>query len=453
MGIKEKRNKSIDYRRRIALTYILLALVGGLLLFSPFTTKNGQDINLIDAFFVAASALSDTGLSPISTADVFNNFGQVILLVLIMVGGIGIMSVKVGLFVFIGKKINVASRMLIYTEQGLTNRAGIVKLIKDSILIIIATEIIFAIIIMFHMMVKYDYDILHALWFGIFHSISAINNAGFDLTGQSLIPFDQDYLFQTYMMLLIIIGGIGFPVLVDIKNYLGARKENKSYRFSLFTKISLTTYFTLIIVGCLLILICDYNFIFVETGGIKGFFYALFQTVSARNAGFSTVSLTEFNTNSQMVLSLLMFIGASPASTGGGIRTTTLAILFLYIRAFATNVKDVNAFHRRLSKENIFNAFITLLISSILFIVATFLVVLFDHDTDVMKIIFEVASAFGTTGLTMDYTPHLNDASKIVLACVMVIGQMGITNLLFLISRNKEHQDKIRYPEENIIVG
>lgn len=450
---ERKENRKLRHRRNISYSYLLMIILGAFLLFLPITSKDGYNVSFIDAFFVSASAFSDTGLSPIVTADAFNNLGQLIIITLIAFGGIGLMSVKVGLFIIVGKKINTTDRMLIFTEQNQTKSGGMVKLIIDSLKVVIAFTLIFALIIAIHVMVNYDYNLPSSLWFGLFHSISSINNAGFDLTGQSLIPFAEDYLFQTYTMILIIVGGVGFPVLVDIKNSIKAHKKGTPYRFSLFTKISLITYFAISIVGFILIMICDSHFIFVENTGPKGIFYALFQVISARNAGFATVSLTNFSESSQIVLAILMFIGAAPASTGGGIRTTTFAVVLLFLKSFANNRAEVTVFNRRIPRATIFNTFVTFTVAIFLCFIATFLVITLDVRSDLLAVIFEVCSAFGTTGLTLDYTPYLNWLSKIVIASMMIIGQIGIANVMIIFSKNHEKKDQIRVPEEDITIG
>ncbi|MDH6603028.1 Trk-type K+ transport system membrane component [Bacilli bacterium PM5-9] len=448
-----KENKKIKFKRNVAYGYIFMILLGGFLLFLPITHANFKGVSMIDAFFVSASAFTDTGLTPIKIADTFNGFGHLIILALIQIGGIGLMTMKAVLFLLVNRKISTSDRMMIYTEQKQTDPNGMVKLIKDAVLIMVSFQFIFTIIICIHMVVNYNYGFLDGLWFSYFHTTAAITNAGFDLTGSSLMPFANDYLFQTYIMFLIVVGGLGFPVLVDIKRFLIAKRNKDVFRFSLFSKISLFTYFVVGIVGFISILILDSKFIFIENEGLKGIYYALFQTISSRSGGLSTMNLNEFSTGTKMVLTALMFIGAAPASTGGGIRTTTLALIFLYLKTYASNKTDVEAFNRRIPQKTIFDAYVSICVAVFMVFAASLFIISFNTKLPIMPIIFEVSSAFGTTGLSLGITPFLDSISKIIIAVLMVIGQLGITNAMIILAKNKEDSNLIRLPEENIAIG
>ncbi|MDL2211590.1 hypothetical protein LJB88_01810, partial [Erysipelotrichaceae bacterium OttesenSCG-928-M19] len=444
-----KRNRKIVFKRNIALSYFIMIILGTILLFSPITTSSNNHVSLIDAFFVSASAFTDTGLTPISIHESFNRFGQIVILILVQVGAIGLMTMKAVLFLLINKKISTADRMMIHNEQRQTKVSGMVKLIKDAVLILLSAQILFTIIVTLHMVLFYDHSILNSLWFSYFHVTSALTNVGFDLTGSSLAAFSTDYLFQSYIMFLIILGGLGFPVLIDIKRYCIARKNKESFRFSLFSKISFYTYFIVGIIGFIIILFLDYEFIFVEQEGMKGVFYALFQVVSSRSCGLVTLDLNSFSSGSQLVLGLLMFIGAAPASTGGGVRTTTIALMVLYLINFASNKRDVEAFNRRIPMDTIFKAFVSFSIGGILVVLSSVLIIGLNSNVPIIDIVFEVTSAFGTTGMSLGITKNFEPISKIIIALLMMIGQLGITNAMIVFSRNKEDSNTIRLPEEN----
>lgn len=452
---KSKRieNRGLHFRKRIAYGYLLMVAIGTFFLFSSLSNKDGHTVSLIDAFFVAASAFSDTGLTPVNTAETFNFLGQIIILILMQVGGIGIMSIKVILFMFIGKKISIEDRLLVQTEQGQTTVAGMVKFIKEAIAILFIVQMLFTVVMSAHMMIFYDYNFLDSIWFGYFHTTAALTNSGFDITGNSFISFATDYTFQIYIMLLIVIGGLGFPVLIDLKRYFKSKKTKTKFRFSLFSKVSVTTYLVCTVLGFVLICLSDYNFIFNEVGGIKGIFYVLFQVISARNAGFSTFDLAQFSQGSQLVLSVLMFIGAAPASTGGGIRTTTLAVIMIYLYNSMSNKKDIEVFNRRLPLATVVSAFTSMVIAVFIVVFASYLLVSLDNDTTLVQAIFEVCSGFGTTGLTLGLTPHLGFVSKLVVTIVMIIGQVGIINTLVVFGTNKEKSNFVRLPEEDITIG
>ncbi|WP_423362831.1 TrkH family potassium uptake protein [Mycoplasma sp. P36-A1] len=456
----KNENKGLGFKKRISLLYLAIIALGTLILYLPISTGQ-QDISFIDALFVSASAFSDTGLSPVPTATTFNMLGQITILILVYLGGIGIMSVKSIIFVIIGRKITSSDRKMISTEQGQGNKSGMVKMIKLSVQTILFFQLLFTLIMGLHMIIFYDYSILDGLWFGLFHSITSINNAGFDLTGNSMVMFQEDYLFQIYIMILIVIGGLGFPILVDINNYVQIKiynmnKENKKkkrFRFTVFSKLSFATYVIITIVGFILLLVFDYDFFVMDNPGLKGIFLNLFQVISARNAGFATFDLTDIGSASQLVLAALMFIGAAPASTGGGIRTTTFALIFLYILNFANNRDYVEVFSRRIKTESIYSAFVTMTIASLLCCVSAIVIVGSNQNYLLTPVIFEIASAFGTTGLTLNFTPELNLVSKLCITMCMIIGQMGITNAVILFARQTSGVDLVKSPEEDVLVG
>ncbi|MDR1782158.1 MAG: TrkH family potassium uptake protein [Bacilli bacterium] len=448
-----KKNKNISYRRRIARWYITTILLGAILLYLPLTHNNGGLISVIDSFFISTSAFSITGLTTVNISETFNWFGHLIIVILIQIGAVGLMSIKALILVLVNRKITTTDRMMIHTEHKQTSTAGMVRLVKDAVLIMLSVQLIFTFILSIHMMITYQYNFFEALWFSYFHMTAALTNAGFDLTGNSLYSFSNDYLLQIYFMIVIIIGGLGFPVLIDLKRFFISKKNKERFRFSLFSKISLVTYFVVLLVGLLFIIISDYNYLFNDVGGIKGFFIALFQVVSSRSSGLATIDIHNFNSASQFMITILMFIGAAPASTGGGIRTTTLAIIVLYLIHFASNKKDVEAFNRRIPNATIFNSFVSVLVAMTMVNFASLLILLLNKDLSFLDIIFEVCSAFGTTGFSLGITSSLDSVGKIIIALLMIIGQMGITNTLLIISKNKEDDDLIKYPEENIAIG
>lgn len=440
--------------KKIAKYYFGIIVVGAILLLLPITHKDGQGLNLIDAFFTAASAFSDTGLTVVSTIDTFNFLGQAVILLLIQVGGIGIMSIKVLLFVLIGKRLNFGDRLLIHKEQGQTHVGGMIKFLKNSLFILLAFEFIFVIVLTVHMIVNYQYQFDQAIWFGFFHTISAINNAGFDIMGNtSFSMFSNDYLFQSYIMILIIIGGVGFPVLNDIVMYFQAKRKKERFRFSLFTKLSVTTYFSVAIVGFIVILLIESNNLFSIYSVDKSIMSILFHVISSRNAGFATMDLNIFSEASQMVIAILMFVGAAPASTGGGIRTTTFAIIILFLISFSRNKEDVEVFSRRIPRKTILNSFITLTFAIMVIFTTSLIVIVGNENIPVNAGVFEAFSAFGTTGLSLGITTSLDSFGRLFIAILMIIGQLGISGTLLMFA-SKKHIDKtLQYPEEDITIG
>lgn len=449
----ERVNKPLGFKKSISRSYLLFIFLGTIMLFSPLTTKDGMNISVIDSLFMATSAFSDTGLSVVSSIEYFNFFGQLVILFLIQAGGTGIMALKVMIFIAIRKKINMSDRMLISTEQNQNGVGGMVKLIKYSLMVIFSFQLFFTCLLTIHMLIFYNMEFLESLWFSFFHTISAINNAGFDITGNSFLDYSTDYLLQIYILILVIIGGIGFPVIMDVKLFLEHRKRKESFRFSLFTKISVATYFIVTLIGLIAVLVIDRQFLLIDTNPIEGIFYALFQVISTRNAGFATIDLNEFSRASQLVFSSLMFIGAAPASTGGGIRTTTFAVIILFLLATSQNKKDINIFNRRLPEKTVLNAFITFSVAVFLVLIAIIIIVALEDDVLHIAIMFEVISAFGTTGLSLGVTSSLGSISKLVLIIVMIVGQIGIGSTLVMFTSSLNDESEIRFPEENITIG
>lgn len=285
---------------------------------------------------------------------------------------------------------------------------------------------------------------------GFFASVSATTNAGFDITGQSLIPFADDYFVQTIHMILLVLGAIGFPVLIEVKEFFFHRQK-KQYRFSLFTKLTTVTFFLLVLFGTWAILFIEWNRFFANKTWHESLFYALFQSISSRNGGLATMDVADFSEPTLLVLSVLMFIGASPSSVGGGIRTTTFAIVMLTIFFYAKGKNSIKVFQREIHHEDILKSFIVFGTALILcFLAVVFLS--FSEPFTMIEIVFEVCSAFGTTGLSMGITSQLSTFGKLVITALMFIGRIGILSFLFLIRGNNQ-KETYHYPKERIIIG
>lgn len=471
--------------KKMFLYYFIIIVVGTILLLTPlsltsYTKTNGEKFTLIDAIFTASSAFSDTGLVVTVTGDQFTTFGQGIILLLIQVGGIGFLTLKILIWMFLGKKIGLKERMLLNSERGSAKFGSTVELIKTAIAVIFILQIIGIIVLTTYF---YFVDIPEtnnfmnfgsSLWHGIFHSISAINNAGFDITGNSsLTPYQAHYFVQIFIMFLFISGGVGFPVIYDIRCWIKNKrlKEDTKFKFSLFTKISMSAYAAVALIGLALAFsfemlqpeIIDGGYTFwhnpaMSTGDkIMGL---VFNTFSTRNAGFATMDLAELSDPTLFVYSLMMFIGSAPASTAGGIRTTTIAICFLTVKMVAKGRDKVRVYGKEIHNKIVINALVVFFIAFLLVTGATFLVTMFmvqlstHADVSFITIWFEVASAFGTTGLSLGITPDLTPMSQIILIIVMFIGQLGVSGtLLVWISSDNRMTDNFHLPEEDIIIG
>ncbi|MBN8209154.1 TrkH family potassium uptake protein [Bacillus sp. NTK071] len=449
MKIKEKATE-LSSVQLIVLFYLAAVVLSTVLLSLPIAHQKGVNWSFIDALFTAVSAISVTGLTVVSTADTFSTTGTYILAFVLQFGGIGIMTLGTFIWLIMGKQIGMKERQLISTDQNRGTLAGLVKLMRQILGLILLFEAIGTVILGLYML-KYYPTWQESFLQGFFASVSATTNAGFDITGNSLIPYANDYFVQTINMILLILGAIGFPVLIELKDYLFQRKEKVAYRFTLFTKVTTVTFFSLVVIGAALIWLLELgNFMEGKTWD-QALFYSLFQSVTTRNGGLATMDVSEFTLSTQLVLSLLMFIGASPSSVGGGIRTTTLAVAILSVVHFARGRKSVKVFGRELLSEDILKSFIVIFTATALCGLAV-VILAATEPFSLTAIIFEVTSAFGTTGLTLGITSELSTAGKCVIIFLMFVGRIGIISFLLML-RGNVHVERYHYPKEQIITG
>lgn len=436
---------------QIIVAYYLVAVIVAMSLLSlPVAIQPGAKWSFMDALFIAASAVSVTGLSTISVQDTFTVPGIFIMMFVLQFGGIGVMALGTFFWLILRKKIGLKERRLIMTDQNQTHMSGLVKLLKEILVIIILIEVIGAIILGVYFL-KYFPTWEEAFLQGLFASISATTNAGFDITGASLIPYANDYFVQIINILLLTLGAIGFPVLIEVKGFLLRKNKKVPYPFSLFTKITTVTFIGLLVFGTIAIFALEYNRFFSDKTWHEAFFYSFFQSATTRNGGLATMDVSDFSDPTLLILCALMFIGASPSSVGGGIRTTTFALNLLFLYHFARGRRSVKVFKRELHQDDIVKS----LVVSIMALLICFLAVIILMATEnqpMMTIIFEVASAFGTTGLSMGITPELTSTGKIVIISLMFIGRVGVISFLLLIG-GRTDKESIHYPKERVIIG
>ncbi len=434
----------------IVLFYVLAVVISTVLIMLPITLKPGENISFIDALFTSASAVSVTGLSTISISEKLSVTGTFIFAFILQFGGIGIMTLGTFIWLLMGKKIGLRERKLIMTDQNQSTLSGLVQLMRQILYLIIFIEIIGSLVLGIYL-VNYYPNWQEAFLHGFFMSVSATTNAGFDITGQSLLPYANDYFVQLVNIILLILGAIGFPVLIEVRHFL-FRREDSLFRFSLFSKVTSTTFFLLVIGGTLLIILFEYNHFFAGKSWHESLFYALFQSVSTRNGGLATMDVSEFSTPTLLLLCILMFIGASPSSVGGGIRTTTFAIMMLSIFTYAKGRDTIKVFKKEILQEDILKSYIVITTAVMICSASVIILAVLEPSIGLMEIVFEVSSAFGTTGLSMGITAELSTASKLVIVLVMFIGRIGIFSFLFII-RGNPIKEKFHYPKERIIIG
>lgn len=432
--------------------YFLAILASTLLLMLPVAYLPGVSVPFIDVLFTAVSALSVTGLSTITIADTFSTTGIVFLMIILQLGAVGVMAIGTFLWMLLGKKVSVRERRLIMTDQNQTTFGGVVKLIQQIVLVLFIIEVMSTIIFTVYYL-KYFPTFSEAFINGLFSTVSAISNGGFDITGNSLIPYQHDYFVQFMTMVLIIIGAIGFPVLVEVKEFLMTpRKNRRFYRFSLFTKVTTTTFAALIIFGTIIIYLIDMFAYFKGMSPDQAFFASLFQSVTTRSGGLSTIPVDELREQNHLFMSILMFIGASPSSAGGGIRTTTFALVVIFIITYARGGKGIRLFRREVYDQDLKKAVTVTFLALVLIMAALFMISLIEPKYNMMEILFEVTSAFGTVGLSLGITGDLTIVSKCVLMILMFIGRVGVITFLFMFTRNPK-SEAYRFPKERIIIG
>ena len=427
--------KSQPPARIIAFGFALVILLGSGLLMLPCSVRNGVELRYIDALYMSTSAVCVTGLISVDVGDTFTPLGQFFLAVLIQTGGLGVTCIGAGVIVAMRRRVNLKGRNVIREAMNLNTGKGIVKFIKSVFLTTLSFELVGA-ALSFIVFIK-DYPPLRAIGISLFHSIAAFNNSGFDVLGnfQSLIPYQNNVLLNLVTCGLVVFGGIGFLVIRElIEKRLCWRK------LSMHTKVVLTVSAALIAIGTLLIKLTE-NVTWLG---------AFFSSVSARTAGFATYPLGEFTNAGLSVIALLMFIGASPGSTGGGIKTSTLFVLFQGIKSAATN-KSEKAFHYAVPATAFRKAAVITLIGLSIISVGTYLMTAMEPQISFIDALFEVTSAFGTVGLTTGITTELCLGSKLLSIVIMYIGRLGPLTIASLWYFTKG--ERVSYPVGNIAIG
>ncbi|MDY3280301.1 MAG: potassium transporter TrkG [Eubacteriales bacterium] len=421
--------------RILALGFAGLILLGSLLLSLPCCVRPGVQVSYLDILYTAVSAVCVTGLVVVDVADTFTALGQWLVGLLIQIGGLGVATVGAGVILMMGKKVSQQERTLIREAMNLDSGKGVIRFIKS----VFFTTLIFEGLgtALSYPVFARNYPPLRALGVSLFHAVASFNNAGFDILGsmQNLIPYRDDVLLNLVTCLLIFFGGIGFLVIREM-----LEKRLRWRRFSMHTKVVLSVSLTLTAAGALLLWLTE----------DMSFLSALFHSVSARTAGFSTVPLGTFSNAGLLVIMLLMVIGASPGSTGGGVKTSTFFALLAGIRASATNTSE-KAFHYALPREAFRKAAVIMLLALGAIGGSAFLMAAMEPELPLRDILFEMASAFGTVGLSTGITPRLSPGSKMLSMGMMFIGRLGPMTIasLWYFSRG-EH---IHYPEGNIAIG
>ena len=452
MHITQKRRhnllKSISATRIIVFSFALIIFTGACLLSLPIASNDGKSIGFLNAFFTATSATCVTGLVIADTLTQWTLFGQIVILLLIQIGALGIITLATFFSVLLGRKISMTGKILAQESISDYSFADVVKLIKNVIKITFSVELIGAIFLSISFIPKFG---PRGIYMAVFHAISAFCNAGFDLIGdyRSLTPFTGDPIVTYTVVLLIITGGLGFIVWKDLAEY------HKTKTLYLHTKLVLIISASLIVFGALFFFVSEHSN--PETMGSLHFFEkinsAVFHSVTCRTAGFNTLPLNEMSEMSKIMTILLMFIGAAPGSTGGGIKVTTFGILVMAIFSNIRGNEQTIVLRRRVSQVVVNKALSIVGLSMVLIFIMTSIIVSVEK-LSFINVLYEVTSAFGTVGLSTGITPNLHNVSKVLLIFTMFLGRVGpLTFAVAIAMREKKKQQNAVFPEGKIMVG
>ena len=466
--------KKISFKRMLpskilVMSFIVIIFIGTFLLSLPVSVIKGQDISVLTALFTATSAVSVTGLSLVDISVVFSPFGKTIILILIQLGGLGIMTFSTLVFTLIGKQISYQERKILKEDLNSYTVGGVIKFLKRIVIIVMGIEIVGAIFLTLGF--SNSMPMKKAIIYGIFHSVSAFCNAGFSLFSDSLVGYSSNKTIVFTIAILISLGGIGFAVINSTISYYKTGKKT----YNLTSKLALYITFLLTAGGTIAF------FIFERSNGgtignmgiIDAINNSFFQSVTTRTAGFNTIPMENMRPATVFLFLILMFIGASPGSTGGGLKTTTFGIIMFYVVVILRNEKDLVIANRRVPWEILHRAMAILIISILYITIVVFLILMTNEMTSIKdlsdavlnggsvittnhltldKVIFEVVSAFATVGVSQGITADLNVFGRSLLIITMLIGRVG--PLTFMLAFSEKIKVKsYRYPEENILIG
>lgn len=430
------------------LGFAIIISIGTLLLLLPIASQSGKSLGLLNALFTSTSAVCVTGLAVVDTGQFFTHFGQIVIMLLIQIGGLGFMTYGVIIALLLGKKLGLKHRFLIQESTNSATVQGLVRLCLSIFIISFIIEVIGSLVLALHWYSELGF--IKAVYFAIFHSISAFNNAGFSLWPDNLIRYIGDPVVNIVITLLIILGGLGFIVILDL-----IRKRNWR-TLALNSKIVFTTSAALIFAGFVVIFITEMlsPAIFSHFTWGERLWAAYFQGVSPRSAGFNTVEIGKMLAASQFFVIILMFVGGASGSTGGGIKINTFTVLLLAVFSHIRGRSEIHIFNRRIASETVLRALSVIIISLGTVLLVAFLLTITENKAkfDFIAILYEATSAFSTTGLTMGITADLTSVGKSIILITMFIGRLGPLTLVYALSKNRK-TTKIGYAEERVLIG
>ncbi|MBQ3438312.1 MAG: potassium transporter KtrB [Fusobacterium sp.] len=439
--------KGLTISRKLIIGFLGAILLGTVLLKMPFSLAQNKKIDFLEALFTIVSAVCVTGLSVVDVSKTFSVIGHSVILFFIQIGALGVMTFSTMLLVLIGKKMSYSTRELLKEERNSDSGGGITSFIRKLLLTVFIIEALGALILFFEF--RKIMTMRNAIFYGIFHAVSAFCNAGFSLFSDSLEGFKLNPVINLTVAYLIIFGSMGFAV---ISSFIHMIRRGKN-RFNLTTKLSIMMAVVLTVLGTVLFFVLEYNN--AETLGNMNIFQKLmasfFQSVTFRTAGFNTVSLAATRPATTFISYVLMFIGASPGSTGGGVKTTTIGIIIYYIIGVLRKKENIEMFNRRIDWE-IMNKALAIIMISLMYVFVVTTIILSLENFGIDRILYEVISAFATVGLSMDITPKLGNISRIILIITMFVGRLGPLTIALAFAE-KRGKSSLKLPKEDILVG
>ncbi|MCI6275475.1 MAG: TrkH family potassium uptake protein [Clostridium sp.] len=448
MQVRVNRKLKLNAVQVLVIGFALVILTGALLLTLPISSANGTPTSFIDSLFTATSATCITGLVTLDTATHWSTFGKVVIITLIQVGGLGFMAFTTLFALILGKKITLKQRLIMQEAMNTFSIQGLVSMMRYILIFTFSVEFIGAMLLSTQFIPMFGLG--KGIVYSFFHSISAFCNAGFDLMGNfsSLTGLYDNSVIILTIGSLIVVGGVGFSVWVDIY------KNKDLKKLSLHSKLVLSMTTILIVGGAILMFVFEFNN--PNTMGPMGvkdkMLSSLFASITPRTAGFNSISTSDMTLAGRSLTILLMFVGASPGSTGGGIKTSTAGILLMTVICVIRGREDTEIFKRRINKDLVYKAFTIVTLSLGIVIGVTMILSITEVGASLEYLIYEVVSAFGTVGLTLGLTPSLTTIGKVMLALTMYCGRVGPMTL-FLALTNRKKNRGIRYPEDKILVG
>ncbi|NIM90330.1 MAG: hypothetical protein GTO17_05200 [Candidatus Aminicenantes bacterium] len=444
-----RKDRGFQPAQVLAVSFIATILVGTLLLLFDFSTKSGH-ISLVDALFTSTSAVCVTGLVVLDTPTYFSPVGQVIILVLFQLGGLGIMTFSTMILLAAGKKISVKDKIMVQEGFHYAASKDFKSLIRNIFYFTVFIELAGTLLLFVRFLKETPWP--RALYQSFFHAVSAFCNAGFSLFSDSFASYSRDILVNSVVVVLIILGGLGFLVLQEGKEIIRLLFKRKKRHVSLHTKLVLSLTLILIVFSFALFFFIEKDHSLKTLAGGEKVLPSLFQVITPRTAGFNTIDLNGLGSASIFLLILLMFVGASPGSTGGGVKTSTMGVIFAFLKSKIAARESVSIFRRTLPFPLVTIAFLVISLSLSVIFLSSFILLLSEPGVSLREVLFEVFSAFSTVGLSLGLTPKLSALGKIVVILTMYIGRIGPLTMLFAFSRPRA-RGRFEYVEESVMIG